>query len=584
MALAGLLAFTPTMNAQTIDLLDGTGLFTTAYNDSPNNEGPGQLIDNDPASKYLTFHSQTWVMFEATNSTTVSGYSMTSASDAPERDPLNWALEGSNNGSTWSMIDQRTNEDFATRGLKRSFTVTNTTSYRFFRLSMTNNSGTVFQLAELELLVPTPPANSALTAAFTSNKTFIAQGETVNFTNNSAGATSYFWEFPGGTPATSTAQNPTVVYNTPGTYAVKLLSTNAIGSKMMYANNHISVDKACSWGSSFVTPSIAFTDFDGGVTAGSRIFNQLIPNPTTYMQQKCLEVAKTLYRNSADAPRFRQLTFELKNDPNFVAYKWGDGSSIGIAVSTVHLTNIYNASGQNSQVIKDEIDGILFHEVTHGYNFSPITGGTYDGSSPFWAYTEGIADGVRIYNGFHQTRTPDITSQAKWLGGYTTTAFFLHYVTQFKDKNFIFKFNKAAKDLELFWSFENAFQLILGESVNSVWNQYVTYISAGNRLDYDGLYSWTLDCGLTTLGQETEFKKKPQIVPNPATNQILIKDIDNSTYQHFSLFNPMGQLVSSGKIPASNELECSNLAPGIYFLRLGSEENPNLFISKFVKE
>ncbi len=53
---------------------------------------------------------------------------------------------------------------------------------------------------------------------------------TVVFDNASVGATSWAWEFPGGTPATSTLENPTVTYSTPGVYDVILTSSNDLGS------------------------------------------------------------------------------------------------------------------------------------------------------------------------------------------------------------------------------------------------------------------------------------------------------------------------------------------------------------------
>ena len=49
---------------------------------------------------------------------------------------------------------------------------------------------------------------------------------TVNFTDLSTGATVWNWSFPGGTPSTSTLQNPTVVYNTAGSYDVTLIASN----------------------------------------------------------------------------------------------------------------------------------------------------------------------------------------------------------------------------------------------------------------------------------------------------------------------------------------------------------------------
>ncbi|MGE0636474.1 MAG: PKD domain-containing protein [Bacteroidia bacterium] len=54
-------------------------------------------------------------------------------------------------------------------------------------------------------------------------------GESVLCSNNSTYATSYSWEFPGGTPASSTSQNGTTVYNTAGTYTITLTATNING-------------------------------------------------------------------------------------------------------------------------------------------------------------------------------------------------------------------------------------------------------------------------------------------------------------------------------------------------------------------
>jgi PKD repeat protein len=49
---------------------------------------------------------------------------------------------------------------------------------------------------------------------------------TVQFTDQSTGATSWSWNFPGGTPSTSTLQNPVVVYNTAGNFDVTLQAFN----------------------------------------------------------------------------------------------------------------------------------------------------------------------------------------------------------------------------------------------------------------------------------------------------------------------------------------------------------------------
>lgn len=53
---------------------------------------------------------------------------------------------------------------------------------------------------------------------------------TVRFNNTSRNAVSYQWTFTGGTPSTSTEQNPTVTYSTAGNYTVTLKATSSAGS------------------------------------------------------------------------------------------------------------------------------------------------------------------------------------------------------------------------------------------------------------------------------------------------------------------------------------------------------------------
>ena len=78
---------------------------------------------------------------------------------------------------------------------------------------------------------------------FCADKRRICEGGSITFTDNSydGAGTSWLWAFPGGTPATSTAQNPVVTYNTPGKYDVTLTVTNADGTRPLSMNDHITV-------------------------------------------------------------------------------------------------------------------------------------------------------------------------------------------------------------------------------------------------------------------------------------------------------------------------------------------------------
>lgn len=89
--------------------------------------------------------------------------------------------------------------------------------------------------------VATPGANAPV-ADFTGAPLQICAGSTVTFTDQSAFApTSWSWSFPGGTPSTSTAQNPTITYSTAGVYDVTLTATNANGSDPEVKTGYITV-------------------------------------------------------------------------------------------------------------------------------------------------------------------------------------------------------------------------------------------------------------------------------------------------------------------------------------------------------
>lgn len=69
-------------------------------------------------------------------------------------------------------------------------------------------------------------------AEFWADNKIVCAGSTVDFVDGSfnGAATAWNWQFEGGTPSSSTDQNPNISYNTPGTYSVTLTVTNANGS------------------------------------------------------------------------------------------------------------------------------------------------------------------------------------------------------------------------------------------------------------------------------------------------------------------------------------------------------------------
>ncbi|MDX5423351.1 MAG: T9SS type A sorting domain-containing protein [Hymenobacteraceae bacterium] len=73
--------------------------------------------------------------------------------------------------------------------------------------------------------------------------TLLLAGKSVKYADASEGvrATSWFWEFEGGVPATSTEQNPVVTYPQPGKYGVKLTISNGFLSSTEVKENYVHV-------------------------------------------------------------------------------------------------------------------------------------------------------------------------------------------------------------------------------------------------------------------------------------------------------------------------------------------------------
>ncbi|MBK9016731.1 MAG: PKD domain-containing protein [Saprospiraceae bacterium] len=151
-------------------------------------------------------------------------------------------------------------------------------------LTVTNECGTA-SFSQNVVITAVPP-----TATFTVSGTNGCAPFTVNYTSVPLGnPTSYSWTFPGGTPANSTAQNPTVVYNAAGTYSAQLTVSNAAGSNTATLNQLINVGAAPTALFSFGVNQFdaTFTNNSAGATSyawsfGDGSFSQDVNPSHTY--------------------------------------------------------------------------------------------------------------------------------------------------------------------------------------------------------------------------------------------------------------------------------------------------------------
>jgi len=185
-------------------------------------------------------------------------------------------------------------------------------------LTVTNAGGSDTKLVEDYIIVsntPPPPA-----ADFEADMTDIMVGGSVQFTDLSLyDPTSWSWSFEGGEPATSTEENPTVVYNTPGVYNVELTATNDFGSDVMLKEAYITVRPEPS-GAELVITEIMYNPPEEG--------------------DDSLEFIE-IYNNSADAVNLEGFYFEAGIVFVFPSYDLSSGAYVLVAKSSAAMTNTF---------------------------------------------------------------------------------------------------------------------------------------------------------------------------------------------------------------------------------------------------
>ncbi|WP_307680241.1 GH92 family glycosyl hydrolase [Streptomyces sp. V4I2] len=124
---------------------------------SAENTGGGEvkenLVDGEPGTKWLAFEPTGWAEFDLDKPVKVVTYALTSANDFAERDPKDWTLQGSADGTEWKSLDTRSGESFEERFLTKTYDLAEPVAeYRHFRLDVTKNNGAsgVLQLADVQ--------------------------------------------------------------------------------------------------------------------------------------------------------------------------------------------------------------------------------------------------------------------------------------------------------------------------------------------------------------------------------------------------------------------------------------------------
>jgi Secretion system C-terminal sorting domain/Putative binding domain, N-terminal len=125
---------------------------------NPGSEGEANAFDDQSSTKWLVFSPIGKIAYDFANEDAyaINSYTVTTANDFKERDPKNWTLEYSDNGSNWFGLDSRSNQfENAPRFHTETYGFTNTTAHKHYRLNVTANHGNeLLQIAEIQMFGP----------------------------------------------------------------------------------------------------------------------------------------------------------------------------------------------------------------------------------------------------------------------------------------------------------------------------------------------------------------------------------------------------------------------------------------------
>jgi hypothetical protein len=238
----------------------------------------------------------------------------------------------------------------------------------------------------------------------------------------------------------------------------------------------INVAKSGSGHGTFVPPTINFID-DDPTHPGSIIFKKIVPDPVKFIQQHSDTLARLIYNDVTPSiiNNVENITYRL-HDYDGISGKSGKTPNINIDLSSRYIADKSQQLGGQTAPILAEIRGVLYHELTHGYQWEPVGAGGYAPGTEFYGFIEGLADYDRLTLGFH----PEARAKkgGSHTGGYTTTAFFYVWLAQqYNIDRFGAKLNATAATIAP-WTLEQALQQIFNneglptQTVSTLWSQY----------------------------------------------------------------------------------------------------------------
>ncbi len=548
----------------------------TKPNDFLVNDGSSSDIDT---SYLLTELTANWTNSSDTQSD-ISKYWFSAGTSAGSTNVVNWTNNGTNTFITQAGLS-----------------LTYGTVY-FFNVKAENGAGLFSNVKNSngqKVVQPAPPP----TAGFSVSNNVICTGNFINFQNTSTDANSFSWQFPNGNPSSSNLSNPSVAYDSSGTYQVTLIAYSLNNTSDTLVQN-ISVTVNVLPVSSFtVDTNIVYLS-----NASVNFFNSSA-NANSYWWDfgdgnfSTAQNPSHIYTDTG----FFQVTLVAGNGL-CPSYTFSLGNYISVIDSTIFYPQAIAGFTTSSNTICTG-DYIVFNNISSNAN------------SFKWIFQGGTPSVSTVQNPsviFDSSGTYSITLIAIGPGGNDTIVQQINIVVNLTpsadfvaDNTLLYlpsptvNFTNSSTDANSFlWNFGDGVTSSLTDpahTYNDTGYFTVSLIAMNGNCPDDILvlpaYIYVVDSLETSVEKEKtrlpESFDKIQIYPNPNDGNFMIKmpfTMERNSNFKIEIFNVLGELVLNSYNPILQPLFPINLSKqpkGLYFIRVSSSQT-FLKVARIVKE
>ena len=404
-------------------------------------------------------------------------------------------------------------------------------------------TATAYNKVTYQKFIPIIEVNNPPIAAFYGSPLIITQGEYVQFHDTSANyPTTWSWYFEGAETTTSSQPNPTIQYLNPGTYDVKLVVSNSVGSDSIIKTDYITVNP-------ITDPPVAdFTADNTSITVGDSVnFTDLSTNlPDSWHWE---------FEGGTPATSMDQ-------NPTGIVY-----NTVGTYTVTLIATNsIGSDTAIKTGYIIVSPPSYCDASVSNEYEYiSNVTIGSDINNNSNWS---GYADYSSLVANTVQGGQLNISVS---IGNLYSTDVLYAWI----DWNYDGDFDDAG---ELVYSNNNNLSTY-NFTVNVPTNAAIATTRMRIRLNDANENPQTTPCGTTNYGEVEDYSinisqavndpekivSNTAIYPNPVSNTLFVQTAGKQIY---SLFDITGHKMKSANINGKTKINMNNLPKGVYILNI----------------